>query len=90
MLAPSPAAHSENVSDFLPCGLELTCHRWAVGLGQLIYLTAKTCELPDIHCLHLRPDLLHPLLNQTLLRSSAWTSDPSLSSRSFLLRLSWV
>lgn len=70
------------VNDFLPCGFELTSHPWAVGLGRLIYLTARICELPDLHCLHLRLDLLHSLLNRTLLRLSAWTSNPSLSSRS--------
>lgn len=73
------------MSSFLPChtrSFELTPHPWAVGLGQLIYSTAGTCEMPDLHCLHLRPDLLYPPINQTLLRLSAWTADPSLSSRS--------
>lgn len=64
------------------CGFELTFHPCAVVLGQLIYLTAGTCELPELHCLHLQPDLLHPPINQTLLQLSAWTADPSLSSGS--------
>lgn len=73
------------MSSFLLChthGFELTSHPWAVVLGQLIYSAAGTCELPDLHCLHLELDLLHPPLNQTLLRLSALTSDPSLSSGS--------
>lgn len=48
--------------NFLLChthGSELTFHPWAMGLGHLIYPTAGTCELPHLHCLHLRPDLLH-------------------------------
>lgn len=40
-------------------GFELTS-RPGDGLGQLIYLTTGTCELPDVHILHLQPDLLHP------------------------------
>jgi len=87
MLAPSPAAPDRVVqgrcgSDLLPRhthGFQLISHPWAMGLGQLIYWTAGTCQLPDPHCLHLRPDLLHPRINQTLLWVSAGTADPSRS-----------
>lgn len=68
------------VSNFLlchTCGFELTSHLWAMGLGQLIYPTAGTCEVPDLHCLHLQPDLFHPPVNQTLLWLSSGITDPS-------------
>lgn len=90
MLAPPSPALSKVVqgrhgSDFLPChthGFELISHPWAVGLGQLIYLTARTWELPHLHCWHLWLDLLYPWKNQTLLWLSAGSTNPSFSSGS--------
>lgn len=81
----SKVVQGKRVSDFLLChtrGFALASPLWAMGLGQLIYPTDGTCEMPDLHCLHLQPDLFHSSINQTLLWLSSGITDPSLSSGS--------
>lgn len=59
----SKAMQGKRVSNFLlchTCDFELTSPLWAMGLEQLIYPTDGTCEIPDLHCLHLQPDLFTP------------------------------
>lgn len=81
----SKVVQGKCVSNFLlchTCGFELTFCLWAMDVGQLIYPTDGTCELPDLHCLHLQPELFHPPINQTLLWLSSGITDPSFSSGS--------